>query len=51
MFSKQNQLQIFLTADRGGRQRTEQHKLQRSGYWGCETCGQLHCESCWEAQC
>ena len=30
MFSKQNQFQIFPAADRGGRQRTEQHKLQRT---------------------
>ena len=33
MFSKQNQSQIFPAADRGGRQRTEQHKLQRRGYY------------------
>ena len=30
MFSKQNQSQIFPAADRGGRQRTEQHELQRT---------------------
>ena len=30
MFSKQNQFQIFPAADQGGRQRTEQHKLQRT---------------------